>query len=440
MQILRGLRLVSFLFSVLLNASAFAGAPASQYSQLGTDTAIGPAGTDLLSQTIFLNEPSWVYLQSDGRAFPSNGAALGVLSITVNGGMVGNASVIDWSQSNSSKQHSFNVIGAAFLGAGAHTISLRANSGTSQTFTVGADSNLSSLIKPANTVSTASRGSDSNVVSHNVNGLTSTSVLPTVAHINVPVNGSAGSPLVLLSSARIYRWGNAGDPLTTIGLDGNTLPNNQASWSDNDIYEYAEHQAPFFTHALIENFSGQHTASLLSTALPYLSGSNNVQYRMGGDSTLIALQGGMSVVGAAPAPTDPNNVTNYLCIASDQGWPGCPAVNTAALIAQADLVVPAGHNGVVLFTGKTRIQADGSDPGGTVLMYLTIDGAQRGSWGVQELAAPSPVSTRTMGASYLATGGQALTPGVHRVALYAHAIGSFKHLSVTRDLPLIWFD
>jgi hypothetical protein len=418
-------------------SAASAGESNSVYTEVASDQVVGPTDTIVLTQTVSLAENGWVYLQSDGRYIPS-GAAIATTQIFVDGSPVSNASVTDWSVSKSPQQHSYNNIGAIFLPAGSHAVQLHASSQNSRSFTIGAGSNLSILVKPAATVATGIRGSDSGTVSPNTAGLTTTSILPIVNHVNVAVDGGSGQPFVALSSARIFRFGNAGDPLTSIALDGATLPNNQASWSDNDMYEYAENQAPFFTQAFIPSLLGAHTASLASSALPY--SGENVQYRVGADSTLVALTGGMTVVGAAAAPSDSHNVTNYICVATSQGSPGCPAIGTDVVVAEGDIVVPAGHNGVVLVSGKTRIQADASDLGGQSLVYLTIDGIRRGSLGAQQLASPSAVSTRTIGTSYLATGAAALTPGIHHVVLHAVTSGNFIHLAMTRDLPLIWFD
>jgi len=56
---------------------------------------------------------------------------------------------------------------------------------------------------------------------------------------------------------------------------------------------------------------------------------------------------------------------------------------------------------------------------------------------LQDLSPGSPVSTRTVTASYLA---QDLTPGPHVVQLQTRATGVFWHLAITRTLPLIWFN
>jgi hypothetical protein len=109
------------------------------------------------------------------------------------------------------------------------------------------------------------------------------------------------------------------------------------------------------------------------------------------------------------------------------------------LVAEGVVDVPAGAPGVVMFDAKSRVQADGADAGGTVSMWLTVDGVREGSTGMQQLSEPSSVSERTIAASYLAAGSERLAPGRHVVRLYARADGSFIHVSLVRDLPLVWF-
>jgi hypothetical protein len=93
-----------------------------------------------------------------------------------------------------------------------------------------------------------------------------------------------------------------------------------------------------------------------------------------------------------------------------------------------------------MIAAKARVQGDGADRGGTVTLWITVDGARRGSIGTQELRAPSSVSQRTISASYLAAGKLALRPGRHKVRVYGRADGDFVHLTLSRDLPLVWFD
>jgi hypothetical protein len=426
----------------LVAMNAMAASPQAAYSQISTDTVINNGGTTLLTQTINLTSAQSVFVQTDGRVIPSGrGGAIAVVWIQIDGALVGNQSVVDWSKSTDSQQHSYNAIAAKTLAAGSHTITLNAATLNTSSFTIGARSNLATLLSPGKTIIQHKRGSDSGVLSYNTTGLSSESPLPHAEQVTNTVSGAAGSTVVVLASSRIYQYGNPGDPMTTISLDGLTQPNNVANWSDNDMNSGAENQAPFFTHALITGLNSKaHAVSLDTSAEPYAPGTkaNVVQYKIAGDATLITLQG-MSIVGSVPLSNDPYNVANYLAVASSTGYPGFPVAGTAVPIAQGDIVIPAGDNGVVFIAGKTRVQG-GTTDSGTVLLYLTIDGVQQGSLGAQQLANPNGVSTRTISASYLATGTQALSTGTHHVVLYAQGNGTFKTLCVTADLPLIWFN
>ena len=93
-----------------------------------------------------------------------------------------------------------------------------------------------------------------------------------------------------------------------------------------------------------------------------------------------------------------------------------------------------------LLHGQVPRPGDNADPGGLVQLWLTIDGIRRGSLGAQEIKAPSGVAQRTVSASYLSAGKGALKPGRHTVGVYARADGQFVHLSLVRDIPLVWFD
>lgn len=423
----------------LMASNAIAASSQSAYVQLSTDTVVNHAGTVLLTQAINLTSAQSVYIEADGRVIPSGGDAVASVWIQVDGVLVGNQSVVDWSKSTDAQQHSYNAIAATTLAAGSHTITLNASPLNASSFTVGARSNLATLVSPGATIIQHKRGSDSGVLSYNTAGLSSESPLPHSAQVTNSISGAAGSIVVALASSRIYQYGNPGDPMTTITLDGATQPNNVASWSDNDMNPGAENQAPFFTHALITGLnSNMHTVSLDTSAEPYSSGTNNVQYKIGGDATLITIQG-MSIVGSAPVSDATYNVANYLAVASSTGYPGFPVAGTAVPIAQGDIVVPAGDSGVVLITGKTRVQGAPTDSG-NVFLFLTVDGVQQGSLGVQQLANPDGASTRTISASYLAADTQALSAGTHHVVLYAQGNGTFQHLCVTTDLPLIWFN
>ncbi len=126
----------------------------------------------------------------------------------------------------------------------------------------------------------------------------------------------------------------------------------------------------------------------------------------------------------------------------EEAGPGCPTIGTKSTLATAVVTIPSGHNGVVLFSGKTRLFADHSDSGGNVSLGFNLDGSDIGTITTQQLQPPSTESSRTMTASYLATGSHHLSVGNHTIKVWAQAQtgSSFVHLSATRDLPLIYLD
>jgi hypothetical protein len=115
-------------------------------------------------------------------------------------------------------------------------------------------------------------------------------------------------------------------------------------------------------------------------------------------------------------------------------------MGTDVLLASQTINIPDHHSGVVMFAAKSRVQGDQTDAGGIIQMWLTVDGAPRGSVGLQQIKAPSGDSQRTISASYLAAGSNRLTPGSHTIQVYGRAEGSFIHIVLLRDVPLIWFD
>jgi hypothetical protein len=163
-------------------------------------------------------------------------------------------------------------------------------------------------------------------------------------------------------------------------------------------------------------------------------------FEMGDGAMLLTLSGNLIVSGSYATDDVVDRRLDYFPIGTSKGWPRTPPVGTDVKIAEAGFDVPAGHTGVVMFMTKSRVQGDASDPGGTVHLWLELDGMQVGFSAVQQLAMPFSVSQRTLTASYLATGGHALAPGPHTIRAFARVDGDFIHLVVPRDLPLIWFD
>lgn len=427
-----------------VNTASFAAGPESTYTQLPNDLSVGSSNATILTTTITLPAASYVYVQSDGRVFPA-GAAIAALSIWADGADISNDSVIDWSKTTDAQQHSYNVVGATYLAAGTHVLRVNASTLNGASFMVGAGSNLSVMTSPADTVMVSRVAQDTAPLSFNTAGIRQGSPLPHQPLVSQTIN-TGGRATIALASGRAYLWGGPGDPLTAIYLNGQEPANNVGTWADNDTWQGAENQSPFFNHAFYAQPGNQVTVSWDASALPYCEDGgcsgmvDTVNYKVGGGSTLVTLSG-MAVAGSAPTASNAYDRTNYVGIGSSSGWPGVPPTGTDVMLAQADIVIPQGHNGVVLFTGKSRVQGDGADAGGTVSMWLTIDGVRRGSTGIQQLKYPDCVSTRTIGTSYLsAAPGERLAPGKHHVTLYGRADGSFKHLAMTRDLPLLWFD
>jgi hypothetical protein len=263
--------------------------------------------------------------------------------------------------------------------------------------------------------------------------------------LSASANLSSASDVVALASARVYHGGSGsgtyGDAMLGIYLDGSNPGNGQSTWSVNDIWTGAETQAPLFAHAFFASMpSGNHTVSFDTSEFPWTGQEDTVVYTVGAGATFLVLRDGLTVRGSAPISQALNNSIDYIGIGTNENWPGVPAVSTDVELASSTFVVPPGHSGVVMFMAKSRVQGDSADAGGTVSLRLSLDGSFVGSTGIQQLKSPDSVSQRTISSSYLASGSLALTPGSHTIKAIARAEGSFKHLAMNKDLPLLWFD
>ncbi len=134
----RSARFVVALAAAALSLEAAAAGADSVYLRLPSDTAV--SGTQVLLTTTIEVSPAGtdVLLEADGRYAPT-APGLADVFITVDSAKVSNDGAIDWSSSTDARQHSFDVVGAARLGSGSHTISL-VGVAFSGAFTVGADS------------------------------------------------------------------------------------------------------------------------------------------------------------------------------------------------------------------------------------------------------------------------------------------------------------
>ncbi|HEL4226690.1 TPA: hypothetical protein UM512_001713 [Stenotrophomonas maltophilia] len=430
---------------------ASAATPGSRYLQLAADQRVQPGTATLLSSTIDLNAPGWVYVQSDGRYFPGGRSAANAY-ITINGEVVSNDSYIDWRQSTSAQQHSFNVIGAKYLPAGHHTVNL-AGQAIGSAVNFGSASNLSVLITSAGSVTNSSLPSDTAQLDFNTVGSPEGMALQAKDRklLMTAQAGNPGGPIVAMASGRAFAWGNYGDGMMGIFLNEQEPGIESMTWSINDIFSGAETQAPFYSQGLFVNPPAYSTVSFVASESPYYqpqdANTNNVKYKFGANSRLVTLSNGFGVVGKGLNPgfnyaaAGPYRRFAYVCVGTNGFAPGCPPAGSQVVIGEGQVCIPQGHNGVVLFSTKSRVQGDPNDGGGSVFLFLKIDGQQVGSLGTQQLGSrPDSVSTRTISASYLSAGSSALGTGCHTVQAVAQVLGDFRHMSLNADMPLVWFD
>lgn len=434
--------------------AASAASPESRYLQMPQERTIRPgAPVELLSLRLQVREPGWLYVQSDGVYAPA-GQTIANAYISVDGKPVSNDSVTDWRGSRAPQPHAFNAIGAVRVQPGSVRVTLHGRSaGGAARFRAG--SNLSAMLQPAREVIVSRLDRPSPWLDFDTRDTPEGTPLPGIGRKTVLAHraGATGGAVVAMASGRSYAATSPGDAMWGIFLDGREPPIWRMTWSINDLFrEGAESQASMFSQALFEVPRGGGAVALVASESPYyqpkMASTNAVKYRVGRSARLVTLSGGMRVVGSAR--TDPrhykvggvNSRFSYICLGTNGFNPKkCPPAGGHVVLGKARVCIPRGHNGVVLFSSKTRIQGDQHDPGGEVTLRLRIDGKYVGSTGYQSLGPlPHAVSTRTLSASYLAAGNAALKPGCHDVESVGFAKGDFRNISMNPDMPLLWFD
>lgn len=411
---------------------AFAAGNDSTFSTLPSDVQIvGVTPTVLLTSTIYFNSYRNVLAVATGRYYPVTSNGIAIVSIWIDGiEAYSNRSKIDFRTTNP-VQHSFDAIAAPTLGPGSHTFQLVAyndSSTPSAQFRVGSSSGLSVMTDPAPTVVTSSLSADSssvNVSTCNVNqgdGDSVQYIVPLSHYIS-----SSGSPIVSLVSGSSYYTTGVGDAAWRIRTNWAPRSDQEATWSANDLTSATEKTAPMYGHSFVTGLSGSIPVELGATELALgCSPENAVVYNVAASTRLVSLSG-MQIVGRAYTSGTPTNAYQF-------AWASTTDVPATTI------TIPSGHNGVVLFLAKVRAQADPADTGGTVFMFIQVDGVNVGTGAVQEIKSPNGASTRTLSASYLATGANSLSPGTHTVTLNVYTVGSFAHLAITKDVPVIYLD
>lgn len=431
----------------------------STYSSISSDIPISDADVVILQDSINISSADNVLVHSDGRYFLSSGSVAALVQIYVDGQPVGNNSIIDWRGSASVQQHSFNSIGNVYLGAGSHTVQLVGRViGGSGSFTVGADSNLSIFVHPAENVIASNVDNDFGPVDLDTSSWNSENLVVAPAYTGLNVasvrTSSAPGDIVAISSGRVYKYAANGDALLKIYENGADPGNNYSSSSMQDVCDCAETQAPFYSHAFFPRRNSSIDVSLNASEGPWHQNgiSDPASYFVGATSRLVVMYGGLQVAGAGTMVLDNSLATKaensinqpwrWTCIATTIGSQNCSSEGVPNIIASENINIPEGHHGNVMFSAKARIQGDSTDSGGVVFLYIEIDGRRVGSTGVQSLGPNgTSISERTLTASYFATGVERLSSGTHLVRVYAVGNGArFKNLSLAQTLPLIWFD
>jgi hypothetical protein len=407
---------------------------------------------------------------ADGRYFPVDAPAATV-RIRINGDeSFSSVPITDWGSSQRPVMHAFNVLATTQLQAGLHRVELVASAHPSRPgrFRVGAGSGLSILVQPHSQLSVSALVGASAPIdvttfdpSQGIDVREGDLDRPFVRLLEHTVRNRTGRPTwaVSLASGRGFNACNSGidngfgDAL--LGLYGNNIcqSTDNAAWSVNDIHPDAELQAAMMlhgAHALQPNESM--LTSLVGSELAF--GSDQASAPSGahengvcwglGSARLITATGG-AVNGRAPvAPNRLCATYTWRCVATTQASPTCPPAGTEVILTSTQLAIPPGHDGIVLFNARSRIQADNSDGFATATLGLKINGVSRGALGVQQLADGAGEASRTLSASVLtapnAPGGT-LGTGLHVVEVYMRVEGNrLRFPSAPSDLSLTWFD
>ena len=384
---------------------------------------------------------------SDGVVAPDGGKRIAIY-LTLDGAKISNESIIDWRDSKSPVPHSFRVIAALNVPGGAHSVSVIAKA--EGHFHIVRSSSLAVMTHPAVQALSMLSGAMTDPVNAMPLTREQGDVPQTLTCVATLELKASDGPIIMLAAgssehAQDYEK-SYGDAMWAFKVDGRELSPNEGNYSVNDLYSGAEIEAPMFIHGVVINSGeGRRTVCLGATSQPWPSalGPNKVRYRVAPRTALVVLNRGIKLYGGVSnylAKYDHEKRFAFQCVGSSEGWRGCPAVNSDVTIAAGRITIPKDHNGIVFVSAITRVQGDHKDVGGMVSLWITVDGVWKGAVAQQGLAFPSSESTRTVSASVLTSGADALAPGDHEVALHARAEGKFKHLSVTKDLPLIWFD
>lgn len=440
---MKTIRLI-FFFAVLLSTRMLAADSISFFSKTDKDIIIDKTKPfAIITKVIKLDKTQNVLVVADGSFMPHTKNGKAQIFIEINKSSdASNKSIIDWGTTDNPQPHSFNCIAGVKLTKGTYVIKLIASvhkDTPDSNFIVAKSSGISILVNVApNMIST--KPSISDVIINQDTGKKGGSkplVMNEIIKNEINV-GDKQTNVVSLSSGNSSRICGEGDALWGIFLNNEDCLNNGSSqWSVNDILRSAELTAPMYLHSL-HSLAGKNTISLKASELSFTYFENPVCYAIDKETRLITLFG-MNLSGKA-------SFTNTYCNREEWGVFGSkddakyPPIGIPHVVLSKEVDIPQGHNGIVLFLTKFRLQPDKNDIGGKASLWLNIDGVDVGTIGRQGFKKPNGDSSRTISASYLSVGKNALTVGKHIVKVYLKGEGDFMHIAHSLDLPLIYFD
>lgn len=432
--------------SILVFNFLSAGDPVSSFTKTEKDIIISSGtGTSVISRTFKLTKTQNVLIVADGSFVPHSNIGKGEIYIKVNNdSSLSNTSIIDWRDKATMSPHAFNCIAAVTLPKGTHTIKLMAlvsKDSPAFNFKVGKNAGLSILVDAAKTMVTSVPKTPENVINVTTGRKGGQAPLAMDNMITNDVDAGQNKTNVISLSSGTSRWGGKdGDALWGIFLnDEDCINNGSSQWTVNDLLESTEYEAPMFSHAF-HTLSGKNTLKLKAGELSFKDFENVTHYKINKNTRLISLYG-MKLAGKA-------EITNTYCHREEWGFFGSSKktfqyywpVGVPKEIIAKEIVIPADHNGIVLFLAKFRLQAGPNGDQGLASLWLNIDGKDVGTISVQGFRPPVSTSSRTISSSYLSSGSSRLSAGKHIVKVYLKSEGTFEGIAHTFDLPLVYFD
>lgn len=468
----------------------------ARFEQLLNDVDVNVKNKDIIKVSIVSDKVRRVFLHAEGRIIPFSGKAVAMLRLVQNNQNVGSTSMIDWSSSydNALAQHMFNLIGVVKLQPGLNSISLSAiNLKDGVSYRIGGGASLAVLETSAEKIQIQELTADSSafqdkiiprflkankdemkvmiekVIKAEKEVINNPKALSVFNESYVTENAQKflqlkdklkKSAAILMSGSFFYSGRPIGDDGLRSGYGdaaaGISFSNSsklkcpdskKASWAVNDLWPGAETTSPVFAHGLYQEGQPDNLVSAIGVPFrwPYWALSvhpNASKFSIGAKTALISIENPKILSKELSSFEQSCNQNLTVCIGSDSNFSGCGKLNNVVSLKSTQIMIPQGHDGIVMFVAKTRVAGGDNDRGdrGFAHLAILIDGKKVGTEGIQELTLGHADSQRTISASYLSTSQNRLSEGMHTVEVVGWGEGRFSHLMYFQDLPLLYFD